>query len=93
MRADVAQARRAEHGVHNRVQQHIGVRMPRETALVRDLDAAQHQPAARAQRVHVVALPDAQLHTHIISYMVHWLWGKTPLERKDKGGGRTTLTG
>src|SRR5205085_1416545 len=83
VRADVAQARRAEHGVHNRVQQHIGVRMPLEAALVRDLDAAQHQPAARAQRVHVVALPDAQLHTHIISYMVQWLRGFSPLARKD----------
>jgi hypothetical protein len=32
VRADVAQARRAEHGVHDRVQPHIGVRMSREHA-------------------------------------------------------------
>src|SRR2546423_1586904 len=43
------------------------------------------KPAARAQRVHVVALPDAQLHTHIISYMVQWLRGFSPLARKDNG--------
>ena len=45
--ADVAEAGGAEQRVDHRVGEHVGVGVPVEAALVRDLDAAEHQPAAR----------------------------------------------
>ena len=45
--ADVAQPRGAEQRVADRVQQHVGVGVAVEALVVRDLDAADHQLAAR----------------------------------------------
>ena len=41
------------------MEKHVGVAVPVETERRRDLDTAEHQPPARHQPVHVVALPDA----------------------------------
>ncbi len=62
MPADVAQAGRAEQRVGDGVQQRIGVGMAEQAARVRNLHAAQDQLAALHQRVHVVALADADVH-------------------------------
>ena len=59
--ADIAEARRAKQRIADRVQQDIGVRVTVEAPLVGDLHAADHQPAAAYQRVHVEALPDPHL--------------------------------
>jgi hypothetical protein len=58
MPADVAQRGGAKQRVADGVQQHVGVRVPVEPLVVRDLHAADDQLAAFHQRVHVEALPD-----------------------------------
>ena len=42
------------------MRQHVGVRMAQEPPRVRDVYAAQDELAPLGERVHVVALPDAQ---------------------------------
>ena len=49
-------------GIGDRVQQHVGVGVPEQAPLVRNLHAADHEPSARNQRVHVEALPHPDLH-------------------------------
>ena len=59
--ADVAQRRGAEQRVGDGVAQRIGIRVAEQAVAVRDLDAAQHQPAPGDERVRVPALADAPL--------------------------------
>jgi hypothetical protein len=59
MAADVAQRRRAEQRIGDRVQQRVGVRMTEQAERVRDVDATEDQPAAGNQRVNVATLADA----------------------------------
>ncbi len=59
-RADVAEPGRAEDRVGDCVQQHVGVGVTEQAALERNLDAADHQPATRHQRMDVEPLPDAK---------------------------------
>ncbi len=61
-RAEVPQAARSEHGVDHGVGEHVGVGMALEASLVRDLDAAEHQPAPSGEAVGVVADPDPGAH-------------------------------
>ena len=56
--ADVAERRRAEDRVGDGVQQHIGVGMPFQPPIVRDLDAAEDQAASRREAMSVVADAD-----------------------------------
>ena len=63
MPADVAQRRRAEQRVADRVQQHVGVAVAREALVVRNLDAADHEPAPGDEGMHVETLADAK-HVH-----------------------------
>ena len=58
MPPDVAQRRRAEQRIADRVQQHIRVRMSEQAFFVRDLHPADDQLAAFHQLMHVVALTD-----------------------------------
>ena len=60
--ADVAGADRAQHGVGQRMQRHVGVGMAGEGVRVRDGDAAQHHGVARAEAVHVEAEGGAGFH-------------------------------
>src|SRR5215207_8069585 len=53
--ADVTERRRAEDGVGDGVEQHIGVRMPFQPPIVRDLDAAEDQAAPGRKAMSVVA--------------------------------------
>ena len=62
--ADVAEPGRAEQRVDDRVGQHVGVRVPRETSLAGDLDAAEDQRPAVGEAVGVDA--DAAAHRHPI---------------------------
>ena len=55
MRADIAVGQRAENGVGQRVQAHIGVGMAGELVRVRDAHAAQHDMIAGREGVHVDA--------------------------------------
>ena len=55
--ADVPQPCSAEHGIGDRVQQHVGVGMTLEPAFERNLHAADDELAARHQRVHIETLP------------------------------------
>ena len=57
MRADVAKPRGPEYRVGNGMQQHIGIRMPEQSALVRDGDAADDQRPALHQGMYVEPLP------------------------------------
>ena len=61
-RAEVPEPGRSEHGVDHGVGEHVGVGMALEASLVRDLDAAEDQPAARGEAVGVVAHPDPGAH-------------------------------
>ena len=56
---DIAAGRRAEQGVSNRVQEHIGIAVAQRPAVVRDCNAAQHETRAGAEPVGVVAEADA----------------------------------
>ncbi len=56
--ADVALASGTQQRVADRVQQHVGIAVAREALVVRDLDAPDHELAARDQLVDVEALPD-----------------------------------
>ena len=53
MPADVAFCQRAVNGIAQRVDGDIGVRVAGQARLVRDMDAAEHQRAARFQGMHV----------------------------------------
>ncbi len=59
--ADVAQGGRAQDGVGHGVQQHVGVAVPDEPAVVGDIDAAQPQWAAGSEPVRVVSDSDAEV--------------------------------
>ena len=61
-RADVPQPGRPEHGVDHGVREDVGVGVALEADLVRNLDAAQHEPAPRGEAVGVVADPDPGAH-------------------------------
>ena len=61
MHADVAVGERAEDGVGQRVQDHIGVGMAGERLGVRDLDAAEGDVIARPEGMHVEAGADAHV--------------------------------
>lgn len=61
MPPDISQPRRAQQGVGNGVEQHIGVGMAVQPLFVVDLHAAQYQVTAFHQPVHVVAMPDPHL--------------------------------
>ena len=56
MPTNVAKARRAEQGVGNGVQQHVGVGVAIQAFLEGDGDAADNELAPDHQRVHVKAL-------------------------------------
>ena len=45
MLTDVPQRRRTQHGIHDRVQQHIGIGMTQQALFKRDLNAAQNELA------------------------------------------------
>ena len=54
MKADVALADRAEHGVGDGVAEHVGIRMAIEAVCVRDIHAAEDELAALDEAVNVV---------------------------------------
>src|SRR5215208_3441919 len=54
---DVAQCGRAEDRVSDRMEQNVGVGMPFQTLIVRDLDATEEQAASRCKSMSVVADP------------------------------------
>ena len=56
--ADVAQRRRAQQRIHDRVQQHIRIRMTEQAGFVRDGHPAHDQRATRHQPVHIVTVAD-----------------------------------
>lgn len=57
--ADVAEPSRAEEGVGDRVQEHVGVAVADGPAVVRDGDPAEHEAVTGAEPVRVVAKTDA----------------------------------
>ncbi len=59
--ANIAEAGRAEQGVGDGVQHHIGVAMPGEAARVRNADAAKQQRPAFFQAMSVVTNSDAHM--------------------------------
>ena len=61
MAADVAQPRRAQQRVADRVQQHVGVGMAGEPALVGNVDAADDELAIFGKSVHVEAVADPEV--------------------------------
>src|SRR5687768_3752184 len=58
MRTDIAQRRGAEQRVAQRMDQHVGVGVPGQSLVVRDLDAADDQLSSGYQRVRIKSLPD-----------------------------------
>src|SRR5574340_332899 len=63
MPADVAQRRRAEQRVADRVQQHVGIGMAEQAPVIRNVHAADDQLAPLYQLVNVETLSDS----HVIS--------------------------
>ena len=61
MRANVAIANRAKHGVGNRVQRHIRVGMARQGVRMRDFHPAEPHMIARGESMDVKALADANV--------------------------------
>ncbi len=61
MRADVAVGDGAEHGVGDRVQQHVGVRMADQPVIVRHLHAAEPDMVALAEGVDIKTLARADV--------------------------------
>ena len=59
--ADVAQRERAEQCVHDRVREHVRVRVAVQPGLVRDVHPADDAFAAGHQPVYVVAVSDAHV--------------------------------
>ena len=55
MHPDIAVGERAENGVDQRMQRHIGVGMPGEALLMRNAHAAERDMVAGPEGVHVVA--------------------------------------
>src|SRR5438128_2278912 len=49
----------AQQRIADRMQQHVCIAVPEEALVVGDLHAADHEPAARDQGMHVEALADA----------------------------------
>ena len=66
MFADVTQSCGADQGIAKRMQQHVGIGMPGESALKRNGHAADDQRPPLNQRMHVKALSD----THFISLQI-----------------------
>jgi len=62
--ADVAERRRPEQRVGDRMQQHVGIAMAKGLAIVGDGDAADHEPGTGAEPMGVVAESDAQHDRH-----------------------------
>ena len=56
MMPDIAFTDRAQERVRDRMADHIGIRMSLETAVVRNLDAAQDQFAARREPMRIVTI-------------------------------------
>ena len=61
MHADIAGRDRAEQRVCQRMQPDIGIGMTGEAAVVRDVDAADHDMIAGRETMHVETLPDADI--------------------------------
>ena len=59
MHAEVAQRERAKQRIGDRVQQHVGVRVSGETAVVRNGHAADDERTSGGERMHVEACADA----------------------------------
>src|SRR6185436_6453513 len=90
MRADVAQRRGAQQRVADGMQQHVGVRMPLQALVMRNVDAADHEFPARDQRVHVESLPDPHLFSRIAcaifksSAKVTLMFSRLPVTRRGR---------
>ena len=61
MLADVALGERAEDGVDQRMQRHVGIRMSGDAARMRDAHAAEHDMIAVGEGVDVKAVADAHV--------------------------------
>src|SRR5699024_3388082 len=59
--ADVPEPGRAEHGVRQRMRDHVAIRMAGEPARMLEANAAEHERHAVLERVGVDADPDAEL--------------------------------
>ena len=55
---NVAEAGRPQQCVRDRVQQHVGIRVPEQTLPVLDRHTSQQQRPSGHQRVHIEPLPD-----------------------------------
>ena len=64
--AEIAKRRRAQEGVLDGMQQHIGVRMSQEPIFMRDVDAAYDELAPCHQAVHVVSHAKSR---HIVTFI------------------------
>ncbi len=62
MRAEIAERQRAEDRVDDRVEQHIGIGVTRQPAVVRNRDPADHKRATFDQCVHIETIADAVIH-------------------------------
>src|SRR5450759_2449031 len=59
--ADVPLAHRSQDGIHQCVDEHVGIRMAQQPAIGRHLDSADHELPAVGERVHVIAQTDTEL--------------------------------
>ena len=59
MLADVPQRRRAQHSVHDGVQQYVSIRVAEQSLLVGYFDAAQNQLAVLHKAVNIISVTNA----------------------------------
>lgn len=64
MTADVAERRRAEQRVGDRVQQHVRIRVTEQAAFVWNRHAADDEGAPFDELMYVVALSDSEVHAY-----------------------------
>src|SRR5215207_9466584 len=92
--ADVTERRRAEDRVGDGVEQHIGVRMPCQPPIVRDLDAAEDQAPSRCKAMGVVADSDPRGEgkmTGRLLVLLSPLFPPSPPSLAEEGGGHGNI--
>ena len=67
MPADVAVAQRAQHGIAERVNDDVAVRVRNHALWMRDPHTAQHDVIAFAEGMHVESLSDS--HRHLLRHL------------------------
>jgi hypothetical protein len=70
MAANISFAQRAKHRIHQSVKHCVGIGMARKSAVVRNLNAAQHEFSPAAKPMRVKPVPDANFRRHLLDLVL-----------------------